>query len=411
MNSELKNTRYKSLVISIENKLGSLPGDADDYMELYKGIPYDDIAFILCKLHAALIKCFQLLNHYLPTSFDASRHFHAENSRTVIATIETVRSVERLFKKISINFTIEEENKRIIDFCESFLERSGGSEIPPDTEEIILYYSDPIFFVGDFIDIPAPNQRMANITSIGEGGYATVHKFKDPLTNISFVIKKAKADLDEKEIERFKIEYQTLKGLSSPYIVDVYSYNESENSYLMEKMDFSLEKFLGKAPSTSLQARKSIGLQIIKGFNFLHSKGHLHRDISTSNILIKQYEDGTIVAKIADFGLVKTPESNLTTSNTTMKGPWYNDPELLKIGFNRYEMKHELYAIVRLLYFVLTGRSTLGVSHRNETTFNRLCREFVEKGTSSSAEERFPSLLEVKSAFLQIFKDSQESEV
>lgn len=247
--------------------------------------------------------------------------------------------------------------------------------------------------------------------SIGEGSYATVHKFKDPFTNITFVIKKAKADLNEKEIERFKNEYQTLNELSSPYIIDVYNYDESKNSYLMEKMDFTLTKYLEKNPSTSRHVRKNIGLQIIKGFDYLHSKDLLHRDISTNNILIKEYKDGTIVAKIADFGLVKTPESNLTTSNTTMKGPWYNDPELLKIGFNCYEMKHELYAIVRLLYFVLTGRSTLGVSHRNETTFNRLCREFVEKGTSSSAEERFPSLLEVKSAFLQIFKDSQESEV
>ena len=398
-----------SFIEDIYTQIGHLPGNAEEFANMYTAC--DDPLWepILAKLHCCLIKGFTDINNRIKAQ--GEKHLKADDSRNLLSAIRISERVVQFLKNKDNNISWDCYILDIITKCKVFLRESGGSTIPSDFKNIKLFTDRPIFVFGNIICLPEANKRQVEMRLIGEGGYATVHKFKDPFTNITFVIKKAKAGLDEKEIERFKIEYQTLKGLSSPYIVDVYSYNESENSYLMEKMDFSLEKFLGKAPSTSLQARKSIGLQIIKGFNFLHSKGHLHRDISTSNILIKQYEDGTIVAKIADFGLVKTPESNLTTSNTTMKGPWYNDPELLKIGFNCYEMKHELYAIVRLLYFVLTGRSTLGVSHRNETTFNRLCREFVEKGTSSSAEERFPSLLEVKSAFLQIFKDSQESEV
>lgn len=409
MDGSLKNTPYKSLLIQIQNNLGELPGDASDYEKLYQDVRGDDIQDILSKLHAAYIKCFELLNNRLPARENTNRHFHADSSRKLIATIETTRKVEQLLQVLNIPFKIEDEYRKAIDTCEGFLQNSNGSEIPVGMEKIALYYGDPIFRVGDYIDIPNVSQRFAKIVSIGDGSYATVHNFKDPLTNIWFVIKKAKKDLNEKEIERFKFEYKTLKGLSSPYIVDVYSYNEPKNYYLMEKMDFSLTKYLEKKPNLPRHVRKGIGLQIIKGFTYLHSKGLLHRDIFSNNILIKEYNDGTVVAKIADFGLVKSPEFNVTTINTTMKGIGYNDPELLTIGFQNYSERHELYAIVKLLYFVLTGKSTIE-QHRQEARYDRLSREFVQKGTSSDATFRFASLDEIKSAYLQIFKDSSASE-
>lgn len=43
---------------------------------------------------------------------------------------------------------------------------------------------------------------------------------------------------------------------------------------------------------------------ILEVYNFDESKNLLHRDISTTNILVKQYDDANII-KIADFGLVK----------------------------------------------------------------------------------------------------------
>ena len=48
----------------------------------------------------------------------------------------------------------------------------------------------------------------------------------------------------EKELKRFKQEFEIMKSLNSPYIVDVYSYNDDNNSYIMEYMDFTLDKKL-----------------------------------------------------------------------------------------------------------------------------------------------------------------------
>lgn len=81
----------------------------------------------------------------------------------------------------------------------------------------------------------------------------------------------------------------------------------------------------------------------------------LHRDISPENILIKEYED-TLVIKISDFGLVKIPDSELTTIHTEFKGR-FNDPELIVVGFDTYGILHETYALTRIIYYIMTGKT------------------------------------------------------
>jgi len=61
---------------------------------------------------------------------------------------------------------------------------------------------------------------------IGEGSYARVHKYKDEYYNRSFVIKKALKNFNEKELERFKREFEEMKKLNSPYVIEVYNFDE-----------------------------------------------------------------------------------------------------------------------------------------------------------------------------------------
>ena len=60
-------------------------------------------------------------------------------------------------------------------------------------------------------------------------------------------------------------EYFVYEDLNSPYIVDVYSYNNDDNSYIMEYMDFTLDKFIRlNNDKISSGVRKSIILQLLK---------------------------------------------------------------------------------------------------------------------------------------------------
>lgn len=49
----------------------------------------------------------------------------------------------------------------------------------------------------------------------------------------------------------------------------------------MEYMDYTLDGYIAAHNSTlTIIQRKGIAQQILRAFDYLHSKGHLHRDIS-----------------------------------------------------------------------------------------------------------------------------------
>lgn len=87
--------------------------------------------------------------------------------------------------------------------------------------------------------------------------------------------------------------------------------------------------------------------------------------------------DDIRVSEVADFGLVK--ESNLTSICSELKG-YFNDPELRLESLSNYTILHETYAITRLLYFIMTGRTN------TEKISNISLKDFVHKGLSSDKQ-------------------------
>ena len=235
------------------------------------------------------------------------------------------------------------------------------------------------------------DRSRSNLKLLGEGSYAKVFKYKDDYYDCEFVLKRAKPDLSEKELLRFKREFDEMRLLHSPYIVEVYSYNQDKKEYIMELMDFTLEKYIYENNDTlTLGTRKSIIYQLLHAFSYLHSKNVFHRDISPKNVLLKRYDD-TIVVKLSDFGLVKLPESDLTSENTDFKGS-LNDPSLKIEGFQNYGLSHELYAITLLFAYILTGKSNW-----SQIT-DPAVKEFIRVGTHSDKNKRFQTLYELGEA-------------
>ncbi|WP_457941852.1 protein kinase family protein [Vreelandella alkaliphila] len=357
----------------------------NEFEDLYESIKNDKLRILFSTLHSSVTSLFDSMNNRLPTDED-SAHFWAEPSRELIRSIETIEALERSLKNSEHAFYIEEYHRDRLSFCKSFLSKSGGSTIPPYAEKLELYYTIPIFFPQSSIKIENKN-NTADLKALGSGSYANVYKYFDSFYLKNFALKRAKKDLNEKEIQRFRREYEQMSILSSPYVLEVYGYNEKNNEYVMEFMDSSLDKYMLKNNSKlSFQDRVKLGLQILKAFSYIHSKNILHRDISPKNILLKEYDDVAVV-KIADFGLVKIVDSELTSTNTNFKG-YYNDPSLVTEGFDSYSILHETYALTRILYYVLTGKSKTEKAPENVSGF-------IYKGLSSDKAVRFKDIDEL----------------
>ena len=363
-----------------------------EYSDLYKSFRNKKLREILMTLHHDLVGLFRTMNERLPTG-EHEAHFWAEPSRDLIKRIEIIFSLVSSLKETPLAFQIDPYYLDLLTRCRDFLSSSGGSSLPPNMAKVELYYTLPIFLPLSSITISHKQQDFTfDLKLIGSGSYANVYKYKDTFYNRPFILKRAKKELTDKEVARFKREFDVMNDLSSPYILEVYCYNPDKNEYIMEYMDYTLDGYIAAHNSTlTIVQRKGIAQQILRAFDYLHSKGHLHRDISPKNILIKEYDD-TLVVKLSDFGLVKIPDSTLTTVNTEFKG-YFNDPALVVEGFNTYGIVHETYALTRVIYFVMTGKTN------TEKITNQNLRAFVEKGLNPDKIKRFQNIRDMISAF------------
>lgn len=366
-----------------------------EYSDLYKSFRNQKLREILMTLHHDLVGLFRTMNERLPTG-EHEAHFWAEPSRDLIKRIEIIFSLVSSLKATPLAFQIDPYYLELLTRCRDFLSSSGGSSLPPNMAKVELYYTLPIFLPLSSITISHKQQDFTfDLKLIGSGSYANVYKYKDTFYNRPFILKRAKKELTDKEMARFKREFDVMNDLSSPYILEVYCYNPDKNEYIMEYMDYTLDGYIAAHNSTlTIIQRKGIAQQILRAFDYLHSKGHLHRDISPKNILIKEYDD-TLVVKLSDFGLVKIPDSTLTAVNTEFKG-YFNDPALVVEGFNTYGIVHETYALTRVIYFVMTGKTN------TEKITNQNLRNFVERGLNPDKTKRFQNIRDMISAFKTI---------
>ena len=367
----------------------------NEFEDLYIGVENVKFREILSTLHYEFTTLYRTMNERLPTgNFEA--HFWAEPSRALIYMIEMTIGLYNAVKGSKYAFEIDEYYNDLIRKCRDFLCSSGGSALPPNMSKVELYYVQPIFKPSASVTVSNINTGITyELKQIGQGSYANVYKYKDNFYNRNFVIKRAKKDLPEKEISRFKREFEEMCEFSSPYILEVYSYNDEKNEYIMEYMDYTLDSYITKKNAMlTMTQRKGIAQQVLRAFEYIHSKERLHRDISPKNILIKEYDDVPVV-KISDFGLVKIPDSDLTTVNTEFKG-YFNDPSLVVEGFNTYNILHETYALTRIVLYIMTGKTN------TDKIKDAALQDFIQQGLNADKTKRFQNVLEMIQAFRKI---------
>lgn len=366
------------------------------YAQIYEDlVPDTKVAQLFSIIHQKLD---ELLGH-MNSKSKINGHYNAAESRELLDVIDLIDGLKQILKTTKYNFIIQKDYESKLKQSSVFLVRSGGSPIPEDYKEIQLQKYDPIFFfTTTSITIPSRNETL-DLKLVGEGAFAIVHKFKDPYYNKVFAKKTIKSSTTEREKERFLKEYKIMSEMNFPYILEVYRLTEDDNSYVMEYCDSNLENFIAKNNSKiGFEVRKRIALQFLYAINYIHYKELLHRDISTRNILIKQYDSGVVAMKLSDFGLVKEAESEFTKSDTEYKGSIIDptvDPSVDK--FKNYNIKNEIYAIGVVLQFIFTGKKSIAADKIPQNL-----QSIVVRCTSNDLNSRYSKVTEIVSDVEQV---------
>jgi len=394
----------------LKRKFSEMQGEwLEDIFDLYEFVPNEELKKIFAIYHTQLNRAFSDINSRIKRVYDdegnviyKGGYFHAGDSREYLSLIDEIEELKSKLSSTEYAFRISEDSyDDVIRRSKRFIVKYNGSAIPEGFEPINIIEFSPVFTISKSVSIVREEKKViANLQFIGEGSYAQVFKYIDTYYDCLVVIKRARPELDNKEMVRFRQEFDVLKSLNSPYVVEVYGYDEERKQYSMEYLDETIFDYIRRVnDKLSLEERKRIIAQVCRGFKYIHEKNLLHRDISLKNVFIKHYEDVNVI-KLADFGLVKVPDSTLTSQASEIKGS-LNDSDLINVGFDSYEMCHEIFALTRLCYYILTGRTNIDKQKEGRI------KQFWYKGTNPNKAERYKNVDELYSFVQGITEDNK----
>lgn len=352
-----------------------------EYEALYGGYP-DKLGTVLGAMQERLNEHFKFMN----AKMRAGRHFNAEDSRQLLRLIDSINELRRDLKRAGVELAIRDDLNALIQTCKTFLVTSGGSPIPDDLPEIDIERFEPIFATTEWAPKSAGAPAPQKLALVGEGSFALVHRYTDDTYGMTVAVKRAKPGIADRDLQRFRKEFQLMKELNFPYIVRAYAYDSTRESFTMEYCDETLGEYIKRVNhSLPWGSRKRIALQFLYGLNYLHTKGILHRDISRNNVLVQHFDQGAVVVKLSDFGLHKHPDSDFTAITTELKGSII-DPALN--SFKEFAATNDIYAAGVVISYIFTGRIALGSS-------TGPVRAIVDKATSSVISDRYPTVREL----------------
>ena len=194
---------------------------------------------------------------------------------------------------------------------------------------------------------------------IGEGAWGSVYKAKQlHLSNMFLAIKVLRESLagQEEQFERFTREAQIISEQDHPNIVKVSNFFELDSGQPCIVMDYlqgeSLFSRIRRERRLEPSFLCNIMEQICSALQVVHEQGIVHRDIKPENIFLEKAQDGSIRAKILDFGIASIRESVLSASGWTAGTPAYMSPEQARA--EEVDHRTDIWALGVISYLALS---------------------------------------------------------
>jgi serine/threonine-protein kinase len=193
---------------------------------------------------------------------------------------------------------------------------------------------------------------------IGEGGMGIVLAARHEALDLRVAVKLLREVGDDRAGARFLREARLAARLRSAYAVRVHDFGvERETPYIVMELlsGAPLRTALagGRLPaSEAVDHVIDVCIALAEG----HELGIVHRDVKPSNVFLERRADGSIRARLVDFGIAKphTLESTLTENDTSLGTPQYMAPEQMRDA-RRVDARADLWSLGVVLYESLSG--------------------------------------------------------
>jgi eukaryotic-like serine/threonine-protein kinase len=228
---------------------------------------------------------------------------------------------------------------------------------------------------------------------LGQGGFGAVFRAVHPVIGKHAAIKVLSRQFSSNPqmVSRFIAEARAVNQIKHRNIIDIFAFGQLPDGrqyYIMELLEGTpFDRYLATHKRLTLAQALPIFRGISRALDAAHGKGIVHRDLKPENVYLVFDEDGGVLAKLLDFGLVKLLAAadgsgggeHKTKTGTPMGTPYYMSPEQCR----GRDVDHatDVYAFGAMAFEVLTGR----VPFDGESSMDVLMKHMSADPPSASA--------------------------
>ncbi len=184
--------------------------------------------------------------------------------------------------------------------------------------------------------LPNPGETLLGkyelTTHLGAGGMGTVYAARDLRLGGHVALKFLLPELAARPdiADRFVQEARAGRSITSVHVAKVHDIDRFGDLpfIVMEHLEGeTLAACLARRGALPVDEAVDLALQACEAVNEAHALGIVHRDLKPANLFLTKDKGGATLLKVLDFGISKTEDVAITSSESSLGTPLYMSPE------------------------------------------------------------------------------------